>query len=115
MYKTLFISIVIVFILCACGSKAETKEPFAEVTLNDVLTVLNEAGIPYVERAETRNAYDFQRDNAERHFYQLEPGNLTIYVFPNAAQRREVQRDPFPTAGAVPMWTGTIGTVKSII
>lgn len=102
MNKTLFISIFIVFILCACGSKADTQEQFAEVTLNDVLTVLNEAGIQYVERTETRNAYDFQRDNAERQLYQLEPGNLTIYVFANVAQRREVQRDPFPTAGAVP-------------
>jgi hypothetical protein len=66
------------------------------------LTVLDEAGIQYVERAESQSAYDFQRENAERLLYQLEPGNLTIYVFSNITQRREVQRDPFPSAGAVP-------------
>jgi hypothetical protein len=103
MNKTLFILIFIVIFICACGSKTETfQEQFAELTLNDELTALNEAGIQYVERTETRNAYDFQREGAERHLYQLEPGNLTIYIFSNVAQRREVQRDPFPNAGAVP-------------
>ncbi|MCM3131103.1 hypothetical protein PUW24_00475 (plasmid) [Paenibacillus urinalis] len=102
MNKTLFIFIVIVFILCACGSKSGTQEQFAGVTLNGVLTVLNEAGIQYVERIESQNVYDSQREGAEIHLYQLEQGNLTIYLFADVAQRREVQRDPFPTASAAP-------------
>jgi hypothetical protein len=103
MNKTLFILIYIVIFLCACGNKTETfQEQFAELTLNDVLTALNEKGIQYSKRTESRSAYDFQREGAERHLYQLESGNLTIYIFSNVEQRREVQRDPFPTAGAVP-------------
>ena len=99
MNKTLSILIFIVIFLCACGSKTETLQ---EQTLNDVLTVLDEAGIQYVERIEAPSAYDLQREGAERYLYQLEPGNLTIYIFSNVTKRREVQRAPFPAAGAVP-------------
>ncbi|WP_160036431.1 hypothetical protein [Paenibacillus sp. An7] len=79
-----------------------SKEASLDVSLEDLLSVLDNAEIQYAERTESRSAYDLQREGAERHLYQLEPGNLTIYIFPTINQRREVQSDPFPTAGAVP-------------
>jgi hypothetical protein len=115
MNKTLLILIFMVIYLCACGNKTETfEEQVAELTLNDVLTALNEAGIQYSKRAESRNAYDFQREGAKRHLYQLESGNLTIYIFSNVAQRREVQRDPFPAADAEPP-NGSYGMGKALV
>lgn len=108
-----------VIFLCACGNKTETfqkrtENATREITLNDVLTALNDAFIQYSERAESHSAYDFQREGAERHLYQLESGNLTIYIFSNDAIRREVQRDPFPAAGAVPP-NGSYGLGKVLV
>ncbi|PZE19698.1 hypothetical protein [Paenibacillus xerothermodurans] len=65
MNKTLLILIFMVVGLCACGNKTETsQEQIAELTLNDVLTALSEAGIQYSKRAESRSAYDLQREGA---------------------------------------------------
>lgn len=79
-----------------------TKDSTLDVSLEDILTALDEAGIQYSERTESGSAYDIQREGAERYLYEFESGNLTVYIFPDVAQRRGVQRDPFPTAGAEP-------------
>ena len=73
-----------------------------EVSLDSVLATLDEAGIQYAGRNESPSAYDFQREGAERYLYKLEPGKMTVYIFDTIEQRREVQRDPFPLAGAEP-------------
>ncbi|MFC4779150.1 hypothetical protein ACFO9Q_20345 [Paenibacillus sp. GCM10023252] len=119
MNKTLLIFIFMVIFLCACGNNAEifqkqTEKETRVLVLNDVLTALNDAAIQYLKRAESNSAYDLEREGAERHLFQLESGNLTIYIFSNVAMRREVQRDPFPTAGAVPP-NGSYGMDKVLV
>lgn len=102
MNKTLAILIMVIY-LSACGSNKETPPKLTgEVTLNSVLTALNKAGIQYIERAENENIYDIQREGSDRHLYNIEQGKLTIYIFSSITQRRKIQRDPFPTAKAVP-------------
>ncbi|HZG55628.1 hypothetical protein [Paenibacillus sp.] len=102
MYKN-FLILLIAITLSACGSKTEAiQEHFNKLTLNDVLTALNDSGIQNVERTKSQHVYDIQRESAEQHLYKLEPGKLTVYVFSNVVQRREVQRDPFPAAEATP-------------
>lgn len=119
MNKTLLILIFMVGFLGACGNKTETfqkqtEKVAREMTLNDVLIALSDEAIQYSKRAESRSAYDFKREGAERHLYQLESGNLTVYIFSNDAIRREVQRDPFPAASAVSP-NGSYGMGKVLV
>lgn|GEM_PF-3472615 len=101
--------VTIIFTGVGCSKGASS-----DVSLEDLLSALDDSEIPYAERTESSSAYDIQRDGAERHLYQLEPGNLTIYIFPTIKQRREVQSDPFPTAGAVPS-NGSYGMGRILV
>lgn len=96
-----------IILLTGCNSRDD-------VSLKDLLKALEDAGIQYAERAETQNIYDMRRGDAERHLYQLQSGKLTIYRFPSVDQRREVQRDPFPTATAVPP-NGSYGMGRMLV
>jgi len=97
--KFLAICAVVTIILTVVGcNKIETSD----VYLDDVLSALDEAGIQYEVRDETISAYDIQREDTTRHLFQFEFGKLTVYIFSTAEHRKEVQRDPFPTAGAIP-------------
>jgi hypothetical protein len=69
-----------------------------EVSLQDALDCLDDAGIGYEERRGKDMIYDLERSHSERYKYTLDPGYLTIYVFDTVDQRREVQRNPFPAA-----------------
>ncbi|REE69632.1 hypothetical protein A8990_13229 [Paenibacillus taihuensis] len=101
--KKLFVLIFLVIFVSACGIKIGTPQRQKEkLTLNDVLAALNKAEVQYVERAESQNLYDWSRQGAERHLYQLEPGYMTIYVFSNVEHRKAVQGDPCPTCSAIP-------------
>jgi len=85
-----------------------------DVALDSVLATLDEAGVQYAGRNESPSAYDFQREGAERYLYKLEPGKMTVYIFDSIEQRREVQRDPFPLAGAEPP-NGSYGMGKVLV
>jgi len=117
MAMKLLTACMIVLILLTGASCAMNDAPVEDaprdVALEEVLSALDDAGIPYESRPETRNAYDIPREGVERRLYRIEPGFLTIYIFPNVDRRRKVQRDPFPAAEAVPP-TGSYG-VGSIL
>lgn len=93
-------ALLLIVLLTGCNSLRHAQET-KYVSLVAMLDALDDAGIQYATRTESRSVYDMERDIADRYLYQLETGNLTIYSFTTVDQRREVQHDPFPTANAV--------------
>lgn len=98
--RTVISALLLIVLLAGCNSLRHVQES-EHVSLGDLLTALDDAGIQYDTRTESRSVYDMEREVADRHLYQLETGNLTIYSFTTVDERIEVQRDPFPTANAV--------------
>lgn len=98
--RTVVSAFLLIVLLSGCNSLRHAQES-KHVSLGDMLAALDDAGIYYEIRTESRSVYDMEREVADRHLYQLETGNLTIYSFTTVDQRKEVQRDPFPTANAV--------------
>lgn len=87
---------------------------YKEVTVEDVLLALDEAGIVIEERRGTEGIYDLPREGTTQSFYQLPDGMLTIYEFASVGERKWTQRDPFPAATAVPP-TGSYGMEKLLV
>ena len=103
--RALISTLLFIVLLSGCnsiGGVQDSKVASLDLSLEDLLVALDDVGIHYETRTETQNIYDLRRDGAERHLYQLGAGKLTIYRFLTVDQRIEVQRDPFPTASAVP-------------
>ncbi len=101
------LAVMLAFIGTGCSNGSD-------VTVEDVLEALQDAGIEYKARLETESAYDMKLADAEQYLYQLESGVLTINVYPSSERREEVQRDPFPAAGAE-LLNGSYGIGRILI
>lgn len=107
---------IVVLMLVGTGCSKDASEVVRPTnpSLDDVLFALEHSGIEYKSRAESNSSYDLQREDTERHLYELDSGNLTIYIFPSVELRRKVQSDPFPTAMVIAP-NGSYGIGKMLI
>jgi hypothetical protein len=108
-FFSLSICFAIIFFSAGCSESLSKA-----VTLDVLLTALDEAEIKYEKITESQSAYELERAGTERHLYQLDKGKMTIYIFSTVEQRREVQRDPFPVASVMPP-NGSYGMGKLLI